>query len=217
MKRISIICMKRIIILVSVMAIASLAMAEGYQVPRKGFRGFVDLGYARSLSRMADGDDTCGPTQYEMRHDVVGSVSTAYGYQFNSHYFLGGGFSLGNGMHFELPLYVDTRYDFKFKKFTPFADFKIGYVLLNHHGTSGLWFSPTIGYRFNWGRMIGLNVGIGFTFKDMRTDKVKWFEYLDEVEINGETFQYSIQEYQKVGTRWRLEPYWTIRVGIDFR
>ena len=209
--------MKRILILVYMLAVVGMAMANPYQSPRRGYRGFVETGFSRSLNRIPSLDLTNG--EYKNNHDAFILLSTTHGYQFNKNLFLGGGIMLGFGEETELPIYVNGRYDFKFNKITPFADLRIGYNIGKEGRSSGFWFSPTIGYRFNWGRKVGLNVGIGFSFKDMVTNKVKtiigapdypWYEP-DEGAYDPNK-EYLVWD----GSRRRLEGYWTIRIGIDF-
>lgn len=209
--------MKRSFILVCLLAIAVLTMAEPYRMAQRGYRGFVDVGAAFSFNRIPSLDLTNG--QYMNNHDRFLLLSTTHGYQFNDNLFLGAGVLFGLGEEFEMPIYVDGRYDFKFNKFTPFADLRIGYNIGKERNSSGFWFSPTIGYRFNWGRKLGLNLGIGFSFKDMVTDKIKtvlggpdypWYE--PDEGVYDPNKEYVVWD----GSRRRLESYWTFRVGIDF-
>ncbi len=99
-------------------------------------------------------------------------------------------------------MFLQGRADFKLGKFTPFVDARIGYSLTDG---GGIYFSPSIGYRFNWGRKLGINVGVGATIKGNKHD------------LFGETISpegYTI--YVKTGSYRDHESYFSFRVGIDF-
>lgn len=101
-----------------------------------------------------------------------------------------------------LPLYLNAHTDWKFGKFTPFGDIKLGY---NFVDGGGIYFSPSVGYRFNWGRKLGINLGVGLTVKGYKTDV---YEFI--VAPDGYT------TLHKTGTDKRTQSYLTVRLGIDF-
>lgn len=101
-----------------------------------------------------------------------------------------------------LPFYVNARTDWKFGKFTPFGDVKLGYNLT---GGGGVFFSPSIGYRFNWGRKLGINLGVGYTLKGYKSAVYQVIESPDGYQI-----------IEEIGTRNRNQSYFTVRLGIDF-
>lgn len=165
------------------------ALSAGNREPQRGYRGFTDLEWSSYTYDFAGRRVSAG----------IG-VTTAHGYQFNPHFFAGAGFSLvGNNI---LPVYVDARTDWKFGFFTPFADLKLGYNLLDG---GGIYFSPTVGHRFNWGRKLGINLGFGLTIKGFKADL-----YNIITDGNGYT------TFVKVGDQRFSRTYFTARIGIDF-
>lgn len=122
--------------------------------PSAGYRGFIEW------------DNSFGPVDYRHSENILDwiiytGISTSHGYQFNNNLYLGAGLdvSIGNPGSM-VPVFADFRYDRAFGKFTPFGDIRIGYNLA---GNRGLYLSPTIGYRFNWGRKAAFNIGLGVT------------------------------------------------------
>lgn len=159
--------------------------------PQRGYRGFADF----DLYYFSEKTPGYSTSDY-----LYLSVSTSHGYQFNPHLYIGAGFTFGGDSM--LPFYVNARIDWKFGKFTPFGDVKIGYNLT---GGGGVFFSPSVGYRFNWGRKVGINLGIGLTVKGYQTEVYEIIENPDG---------YQVIEY--AGTERRNRSYLTIRLGIDF-
>lgn len=128
--------------------------------PERGYRGFVDCSATFNLDISLYGGAT---DSY-----VWLGGSTTHGYQFNNWLFIGGGIGYETVLAPDdrrpkriFPVFADARADLKFGKFTPFADMKLG---ANFTRGAGLYFSPTIGYRFNWGRTTAINFAIGATF-----------------------------------------------------
>ena len=171
--------------------------------PEKGYRGFVDCSMTLNLDISIYGGST---NSY-----VWLGGNTTHGYQFNPHLFVGGGIgfepvlSKGNGNRPKriLPVYGDIRTDLKFGKFTPFADMKLG---MNFTRGAGLYFSPTIGYRFNWGRRTAINFAMGATFFGSRMDDYK--------EVWGPDG--GISGFEVIGSHHGTEIRPTIRLGIEF-
>ena len=69
----------------------------------------------------------------------------------------------------------------------------------------GIYFSPAVGYRFNWGRKVGINLGLGMTLAAYKR------EIYDITVVPGEIF-----DIKYVGTEHPLKPYFSFRVGFDF-
>lgn len=118
---------------------------------KKGYRGFVEADYTLGVGKT--------------KEDKVG-FSTTHGYQFNPHFFLGGG--LGANYYFQdssngtFVMFADFRYDLFDRKFTPFFDFKGGYAIGD---VEGAYLSPTIGCRMGLGKNFAMNFGLGYTLQ----------------------------------------------------
>lgn len=195
--------MKRI--LFASFAISLTAMCGFCRQPERGYRGFADW-----TNRIYHHND-----QYWSKTYYAPGISTSHGYQFNPWLFAGVGldYSLKDigysdnhyyqlTSHF-LSIFADVRTDLQFSKFTPFGDVRIG-VNATSHGT--FYFSPTIGYRFNWERKIGINVGVGYTLDSYRYERHVEGTTPDGFSIlvpTGQHFNYNKSSF-------------TFRVGIDF-
>ena len=181
--------------------IAATICGEARQ-PREGYRGFFDLNF----STRTDNSLYFGGINFytERCTSYFGGVSTTHGYQINSHVFAGVGISMEynpDDWYWIIPVYADCRYDMQFGKFTPYADARLG---VNLSDGIGLYFSPMVGYRFNWGRKVGLNLGMGLTLASYSV-----------VVMEGEVEPGYINITQ-VSTTQRIHPYFSIRFGIDF-
>lgn len=163
--------MKRFTVL---LAVAVLVVTAAYgRAPQKGYRGFVEsesfifpnLGFLAG-----DGGGS----------DFWTGISTVHGYQFHPHLFVGAGMSCvwmlnDNDYSSEkakvkyLPLFADIRTDLRFGRFTPFSDLRMGCNLLRHGSFSG---SLTVGYRFDWGRRVALNLALGVNLRGFRSEIV---------------------------------------------
>lgn len=170
--------------------------------PEKGYRGFVDCSTTFNLDISIYG----GPTDSY----VWMGGSTTHGYQFTPHLFVGGGIGYEAVLSPNdrrpkriFPVFGDVRTDLKFGKFTPFADMKLG---VNFTHGAGLYFSPTIGYRFNWGRKTAINFAIGATFFGQQMPEYKAIMAPDGGIIDHEV----IGHYH--GTE--IRP--TLRLGFEF-
>lgn len=132
------------------------------------FRGFIDVGYSLGL----------GTT----RNDYW-LIETSFGYQFNTHWYLGGGIGLHNFKarvetyplrnDLAVPEYNDPSWDFPFVPVyaegrynwrsethgTPWASLKLGANTFNH---SGFFASPSLGYHFGTSQYFSFNIGIGY-------------------------------------------------------
>lgn len=163
--------------------------------PQRGYRGFIEwdnsFGKAEWFSN-ADGED---------KHEDVLFIglSTSHGYQINNHAFVGAGVMVSLGFPcMMLPVFADFRYDAAFGKFTPYADARVGYSISDG---GSFYFSPTVGYRFNWGRKANFNLGIGLTLCG-QTD-----EYHS---VSGNQYDETMVKEHK------LFPRFSLRLGFDF-
>lgn len=182
---------------VLILFLIPLSFAISAKQPQKGYRGFVD--WSNSIR------------SYELNgigrtSDYFTGFSTSHGYQINSWIFTGIGFDLeyfSTGNEFIISPFFDLRSDLKFHIFTPFADIRLGYSCTDG---GGIYFSPSIGYRFNWGRKFGINVGIGLTLKGYKMDILD-IEYYPELGWWGVNY---------MGTERKMATFFSFRIGFDF-
>ena len=134
----------------------------------EGYHGFVDLGYTLGI-----GDYKFG--RFE--------INTTHGYQFNPHFFVGGGL----GVHFmseydtpddhrknqvDVPVFGDVRWTIINHKATPFIDGKIGYYV-THRG--GIYASISIGCRISVYNTQGVNFSIGYSYEKLEFESFDHF------------------------------------------
>ena len=186
--------MKRILLFLAIISISLGAVARQ---PQRGYRGFIDW----------DNNQTQYEVWYKGNHKTYfyTGVSTSHGFQFNPHFFLGAGLGVQYNKYssgYIVPLFIQARTDQKFGKFTPFGDLRVGFSATDG---GGLYLSPTIGYRFNWGRKAAVNIGVGLTVKGSNVDVFN-IGYND----NG----YMVAE--QIGTEYRTKLMFAFRVGFDF-
>ncbi len=184
---------------------------------KKGYRGFVDVEMSWTNWRIADSyiRDSNGKITVESTRNksfyLVDWITMSHGYQFNPRFYLGIGFTLFGIEDLNDTMYssafLHARTDQTFGKFTPFADIRVGATTLNSSGNSWSFYcSPTIGYRFNFGHRVNLNLSIGMTLTTTDHD--------DEVNV---CVQHSTMEITNVVLgKCALKSYLTARVGIDF-
>lgn len=187
--------MKRIL-LVTLALIALLPLSA--RQPQTGYRGFLEWNNSlRSEPSFIDIN----------KNEIVyySGVSTTHGYQITPIWFAGVGLSVENNRKYDnyiVAAYAQGRADLQFGRFTPFAEARLGYSLSDG---GGAYFSPSIGYRFNWGRKLGINIGIGATLKNIKTEIVNLVTspegYLTAVVIGSKRYN---------------KGYFSFRVGIDF-
>jgi hypothetical protein len=168
--------------------------------PQRGYRGFIE--WDNNIARY--------------NYDVVGAqtdyftgLSTSHGYQFNKNLFVGAGLAFDRNVDFDewiLPVYAQVRTDQNWGGYTPFGDLRIGYNLTDG---GGIYFSPTVGYRFNWGRRLNLNVGVGLTLRGYGVDK-----YNVNIYEIGENGYYGELTY--LGRSHKVKAMFNFRIGIDF-
>ncbi|MDE7351214.1 MAG: hypothetical protein K2N25_09110 [Muribaculaceae bacterium] len=146
--------MKRTIFASSAILLA--AICTFARQPERGYRGFVDW-----TNRIYNN------TTYKKHTNFCPGIATSHGYQFNSWLFAGAGidytlsdcgyYMYGDDGNFKyhhsydphnyyLSIFGDLRTDLQFGKFTPFGDVRLGW---NASSQGTVYFSPTIGYRFN--------------------------------------------------------------------
>lgn len=170
--------------------------------PMKGYRGFVDW----------NNDIRSQNTDIGRLTDYYTGVSTSHGYQITPWIYTGAGIVFEcskntSTYYYILAPFADIRSDLKFGKFTPFVDIRIGYNFSDYSGMDitkdegGLYFSPAIGYRFNWGRKMGVNLGVGLTLKGYS---------------NNPNFIYTPDGFQFWNYDSGVFSYFSFRVGIDF-
>ena len=190
--------LKNTLLLITLLLANSVAIARQ---PEKGFRGFAE--WCSDIK--ADIAIYGGPSDSRF----YTGVSVSQGYQFNPWLFVGGGVSVEQFVKdnsiFSAPAFAHVRTDLKFRRFTPFADVRIGYNFANY---GGIYFSPSIGYRINWGRRIGINIGIGYSMTGNRSTIETVTEILGPDGMGGTNTTY----YR----RHVFDDTITLRVGFDF-
>lgn len=143
--------------------------------PQRGYRGFVDWSNSAKIDmgflsiENQSGDET----------EIFTGISTSHGYQFNNWLYVGGGTGFEYNLDWKafeneydenaryiIPIFVECRLDAKWRRFTPYFSVRLG---ANVADNGGVYFSPTVGYRFNWGRRSAINLGLGLTLFGYRS------------------------------------------------
>ena len=167
--------------------------------PQEGYRGFLEWSNnVRSYK-----------TYYGKFTDYYTGVSTSHGYQINQWIYTGAGVVFEYCKKEEdyiFAPFLDIRGDMKFDKFTPFVDARIGYNFTQRGDglnitskNGGIYFSPKVGYRFNWGKKMGVNIGLGLTLVGYKS-RFKWDS------VTGEF----------LGAKNGCDSYFSFSVGFDF-
>ena len=200
---------KRLLLLSGMITTVSLSVFA--RQPERGYRGFVDWTNRIYHSSFAGASNTY----------YCPGISTSHGYQFNPWLFAGAGidYTLRDGGrwyvndkwknhcyhldNYYLSIFGQIRTDLKLGIFTPFADLRLGW---NADSNGTVYFSPAVGYRFNWGRKAGINVGIGYTLDAYRYEKL-----ITGTTPEGWTIYVPTGEY----CNWTQSSF-TFRIGIDF-
>lgn len=183
--------------------IAFVHAAEAHQ-PKRGYRGFLEW----SSSVRSDNFgvfDIHGNFGMERQGSFYTGITSSHGFQINPMFFVGVGLGMercGNLDNWVAPIFLQGRIDLKFGKFTPFGDLRLG---ANVAEGAGIYISPTIGYRFNWGRKMGVNLGAGLTLAGYRS------EHYEGTVTGPDSY-----EIHYVGTKRHIRPYFSFRLGIDF-
>lgn len=196
--------MKRILVIL--LTILTISTAIQARQPQRGYRGFVEWSSSVRNDKVAYA--YLGNWQFLTKNHATfyTGLMTSHGYQINPMFFVGMGLGAervndGDFDNWMVPVFVQGRVDLKFGKFTPFGDIRLGANLAE--GT-GVYFSPTIGYRFNWGRKVGINLGVGMTLAGYKQKDYGVKYYNEDIEI----------EY--LGTSSHTRAFFTFRLGIDF-
>lgn len=185
--------------LISMSAMAFIILGCAARQPQRGYRGFIDWSNDLRSQQMWTGFDSRTTIYYT-------GFSTSHGYQFNPWLYAGGGIEYEHCTKMSsdvFSLFVHGRSDLLFGKFTPFGDVRLGYNMVNG---GGVFFSPNIGYRFNWGRKTGVNLGVGLTVYGYKTDI---YDITTDPD-NGYMTLY------KTGSICGSQMFFTFRVGFDF-
>jgi hypothetical protein len=153
--------------------------------PRRGYRGFAELD--NSFSNLTYFDNSTGEYKKDLQWMI--GWSTTHGYQINSNLFVGAGVLLNLGVPMldgTFATFLDLRYGRSFNRFRPYGDVRIGYARIGYaitEGKDGVYISPTVGHRFNWGRKFGVNVGAGLTIEGRKGDTDTFFTLRTGVEF----------------------------------
>lgn len=139
--------------------------------PNKGYRGFAEIGV-----------NICTDDNNIYSYDRV-SVSIVHGCQFNSKFFLGGGFAVqtyfdiydeyayyidNDENYFAFPFFLVARWDFLENKVSPFIDLRIGATVGD---IEGAYLAPTVGIRLRRANFsIGYEVQEGTFYKGLQGD-----------------------------------------------
>ena len=187
----------------AIIALAALLVPSvAARQPQRGYRGFVDAEWSRYSRRLTD---------YGGWHENHWGVSTVHGYQVMPQLFVGAGAALNCNVwlgSWYPRLFADVRTDLKLGIFTPFADLRAGWTLTSD---AGFYFSPTVGYRFNWGRKFGINFGAGITVQS-----VKYYGgYYDDSWYDPVTGEFDTG-YIQANTVRSAKCTFTLRLGFDF-
>lgn len=190
--------------LVILLALATIGMPVSARQPSSGYRGFIEWSSSLRWEKFGAFDSDLNLTTYRT-HTFYWGFSTAHGYQINPVFFVGGGIGMercGDLNNWVAPIFLEGRADLKFGRYTPFADLRAG---ANMAEGIGMYLSPSVGYRFNWGRKMGVNLCLGFTLAGYKAEHYEG-SFTDE---GGYTVAY-------IETRRHVRPYLSMRVGIDF-
>lgn len=149
--------MKKIILLfVSfLISLSSFAQANNNEFTvKKGYKGSVELGFAAGAGEVA--------------HNR-GELLIVNGYQLNKRFSVG----LGTGIQFwqvtqqvTLPVFADFEATFMQTTISPYADLRLGYCWALSKDEilpkEGIYFSPTIGFRWGINQNSALKLGVGY-------------------------------------------------------
>lgn len=194
--------MKRTILLLP--AVIAVALASEARQPERGYRGFFE--WSNSVRSDNFGVlDIHGNLKTERQGTFYTGFTTSHGYQINPMFFVGAGLGMehcGKLDNWVAPVFIQGRVDLKLGRFTPFGDLRLG---ANIAEGAGVYISPTVGYRFNWGRRMGVNLGAGLSLAGYRA------EHYEGTVTGPDSY-----EIQYIGTRHHIRPYFSFRLGIDF-
>lgn len=171
--------------------------------PQKGYRGFLE--WSNSLrSELFSETSGEGNTTLNRKTMLFTGFSTSHGYQINKMFFVGGGLCMEKynvANDWIAPVFIDGRVDFLFGRFSPYGDLRVGYDMAR----GGLYVSPTVGYRFNWGRKVGVNIGLGLSLCSY------WDELFEYIMVAPDAYIINDLGYHN-----HICPYFSFRLGFDF-
>lgn len=132
----------------------------GNYIIKRGYRGFVDLGYTIGV-----GENKLGRVD----------ITTSHGYQFNPYFFIGAGVGLCYWTEPEelgVPVFIDFRTDIPTgSKISPFVDLKLGTDAATqkfcHYGNFA------IGCRIALVKQLAFNVSLGYQFQKYEAGTIK--------------------------------------------
>ena len=169
--------------LLAILLLAITTLSSWSLQPERGYRGFIDSNNFLDINMgflVGGGSDSYVSTGF----------TTSHGYQFNSWLYVGGGTGFVYNLNWKplaqahkndksryvIPLFAEVRLDAKWNRFTPYFSAQVG---ANVAERGGFYFSPMIGYRFNWGRRSAINIGLGATLYG------NTYSYLDHTYVPG--------------------------------
>lgn len=190
--------MKRIFFIIILMFIA---IGVNARQPSKGYRGFIE--WSNDFHKYPDLDGGSGKALSGF--NFYSGATTSHGYQINQDFFVGAGIGAQCNENYLwiVPVFVEGRMDFKSGRFTPFLDFRLG---ANVAKDGGVYISPSVGYRFNWGRKVGINIGVGLTAIGGKEPKC-YSEYNPATGTASVTYK---------GYKNTLTSHFAFRFGFDF-
>lgn len=198
--------MPAVVVIIIALFLSLIALPAHATTPERGYRGFLD--WSNSLRRDKVYQIAGNSDELYLTHETswYTGFSTSHGYQIDNNWFVGLG--LGYEQHTKwdtciVPLFAEGRLDLQLGKATPFADLRLGVNLSNG---GGIYFSPTIGYRFSLTRNIALNAGVGLT---LRGYKVETYDIVVDPDNGYTTAIYSGDEHH-------TQPNFTFRLGFEF-
>lgn len=175
---------------------------------KKGYHGFVDVGYSLGL-------------ESTLSHNWA-EVNTIHGYEINSHFFIGAGV----GLHFmptvekdvvsgrpmwkrdssvEIPLFLNLKWNILNKKVTPIIDIRAGQYLTN---SSGLYASLGVGCRAALKKQQAFYALLSFSEAKLRYSQLEMSSGYYGSHYHGPTYYYKDKDEARDAV--------TIKIGYEF-
>lgn len=203
--------MKKKVLLSFILSILSLTALA--RQPQRGYRGFVEFGTTGFTERSLE---QISANEFRERVAYTGylGLSTSHGYQFNPYLYTGLGFDGTAASPGSIAaLFADVRSDAKFGKFTPFADFRLGY---NFTQGGGIYLAPAVGYRFNWGRKVGINLTAGLIVISRTSPIWQYEEHYFHPDDDPDSTYLGYAGWSIIGHERQGRIHFNFRIGIDF-
>lgn len=147
--------MKRIISMAIAILIASVTMsAQGSHAFEKGYRGNVSL------------TGNIGVNKGFMNNGI--ELTTSHGYNFGDGMYVGGGIGLNASMsdYFDIPIFLDMKYNVLDWKISPYVDCRVGSVIWGDGECLVFMASPGVGFDYRkMSFRIGYKCEAGYAFK----------------------------------------------------